>query len=505
MPSTSQSIATIDQFISAVGGYGEKNASDVTVANGKGAVKAADGSKPISEPGSIGGDTSHPVKTVDDRLQEPKEGERFKENTKDVNEDQGKPSIQNAAEAKAGADKAADVFGLASRFALGTNGQTKAACDTCGKHPCECNKKAVDKRAEGGAVMQGGSAEEDHYQIGTKVAPTGEDPKSETGSAKAGKEDKKEGGMGGTSHPANTENDKIDGHKWSFDQNTPLEQMVSMMKDAGDNICAQIAWVSNNQGAPKTAEAAQQAAPGVAPVPPARGQSKQAEVDPYLAQQVGWELAGLINGTFDKRAADSLVQNVLYTIQKEAADDAARFCDFMDAYLTAEKRAEGEPPPGAGAPPEGGGPPGGGEAPGENEAAMMAALGGGAGGPPPGGGGGEMPPGGGGGGDAEAMQLAQILEQLGVSPEELEQALQQQGGGMGGELGGGPPPGGGAPPPPGGAPPGGGGAPPPGMEAAAGDRGGRQPTQKQAQHDKSAHMHAYISEIVQRSRARRSA
>lgn len=120
---------------------------------------------------------------------------------------------------------------------------------------------------------------------------------------------------------------------------------------------------------------------------------------------------------------------------------------------------------------------------------MMAALGGGAdagGGAPPGG-----PPGAGGGMDPEVMQLAKVLEQMGVSPEELEQAMQEQAGGGGG----GPPPdGGGAPPGGGGGPPGGGGGPPPGMEAQAADRAGQ---------DKTAGMRQYISEIVQRSRARR--
>lgn len=474
MPSSAlASMTTIDQFISQVG---------------QTLKQADDGGKPMSEPGSIGGETSHPVGKVDDRLHEKKEGERFRENTKDVNEDQGAPSVQHASEAKAGSDSLVD---LARRFARPIQKQAGmgGACPKCGASPCKCSTK----KAEGGAVMQGGSAEEDHLQMGTKVAPTGEDPKSETESAKAGKEDP------GSTHPARTDNSEIDGHKWAVDSNTSLEALTRMMKQAGDNLCATVFQVSQNSGNNKTAAAAQQAAGGKLP------QQKQAgEVDPWLAQQVGWEMAGLVTGNFDKRAADSMVVNTMYDIVKTANDDADNFINYMQAL---QKEAEGEmPPPGAGGAPMGpppgpeGAPEGGGDAGG-----MMAALGGGAdagggagGGPAPDGGGGAM--GGPGGGDHEAMQLAQILEHLGVSPEELEQALQEQQGGGGG-MGGGPPMGdggdGGGPPMggPGGAPMGPGG----GEEKPAHDRRGQQ---KQAG-TKVAEMHKYISEIVQRSRSRR--
>src|SRR5437868_4250811 len=93
-----KSAQTIDAFIKAVG--------EVT-------KTAAD---PLSEPGSIGGPTEHPVKSVDDRLEKAKEGERSAENTKDVKADQGPASVDSGGEAKAAA-----VFGTAlsslSRFA----------------------------------------------------------------------------------------------------------------------------------------------------------------------------------------------------------------------------------------------------------------------------------------------------------------------------------------------------------------------------------------------------
>src|SRR5215471_8663076 len=80
--SAQHSMQTIEAFIARVG-----------------QLKQADGSEPESEPGSIGGETEHPVKNVDDRLQDAPEGERSKENTRDVKEDQGQPSVENAAEA----------------------------------------------------------------------------------------------------------------------------------------------------------------------------------------------------------------------------------------------------------------------------------------------------------------------------------------------------------------------------------------------------------------------
>jgi hypothetical protein len=425
------SVATIDQFLQTVG-----------------AVKSAEA--PLSEPGSKGGETKHPVKSVDDRLQDAKEGPRSAENSKDVKEDQGPPSIEKAPEAKAAADaaRAASLFNVAGQFALG-------------------------KKAEGGAASSPGSAADDQVQIGPNKQPTGEDPSNETSSAKAGKEDP------GSKHPMRTDNDSIDGHKWAVDGNMPLEKLASVMKECGDHLCASISNLNKAASDPVRQ-----------PQRPQQNQPKQAhDIDPALAQQAGWEMAGLMTGNFDKRAADSLVRKTLVEIIKRASDDADNYIEAMDSF---RKQAEGTPPPempppgppGGGAPPPGGGDDGG--------AGMLDALGGGA---PAGDAGGGMGGGMGGGGDAEAMQLAQILEHLNISPEELEQAMaEMHGGGGGGDMGG---MGGGA----GGPPPGGGGAggPPPGMEAQASDRGRAAPTPQQI---KSAEIHNYISELVSRSRAK---
>lgn len=449
--SAQQSMATIDQFLQKVG-----------------SVKAAD--DPLSEPGSIGGDTSHPVKNVDDRLQNVSEGERSSENSSDVKEDQGAPSVENAPEAKAASARI-----NAGRLAKG---------------------QGLRKRAEG-AVMSPGSAADDAEESVLNVQPTGEDPSNETNSAKGGKEDP------GSDHPARTDNDSLDGHKYAFDTHTPLEKMAGMFKDLGENLCAQIAWMSNN---PQTQQQATKRA-GAQQAP----QQKQAGYDDaQLAAQAGWELAGLLNGTMDKAAADRMVANTIEEIIKTASDDADRTAAYFGQYFPQLfKQAEGEdggdPSGGGGGPPPGGDPSGGGGG-GPSEEEMMAMLGGGAPAGDGGGGGpGGDPSGGGGGGggpEEEAAQLAQVLEQLGVSPEELEQAMAQEaGGGAGGPPPGGDPMGGGMPP--GGPPPGGPGGAPPGMEVAASDRFGRGRHNQPHQGEKVAQMRQYISEVIQRSRARR--
>jgi hypothetical protein len=159
--SAQSTLGTIEQFIGTVGAR-QKQAEANT------------------EPGSIGGATSHPVKNVDDRTEPAKEGARSKENTTDVKEDQGKLSVESAPEATAKSAAA-----LLAGFA---------------------------KKAEGGgAVSTPGSAADDHLQIGTNVQPTGDDKSNETSSAKAGKEDP------GSTHPARTDNTALDGHKYAGD------------------------------------------------------------------------------------------------------------------------------------------------------------------------------------------------------------------------------------------------------------------------------------------------
>lgn len=126
-----------------------------------------------------------------------------------------------------------------------------------------------------------------------------------------------------------------------------------------------------------------------------------------LAGQAGWELAGLLSGNFDKRAADSLVQGTLEEIIKTASEDADKVAAFLASYSDEmSKKAEGEMPADVDPAAMMGGDPAAGAGP--DEAAMADAMGGG-----------EMA--GEGGDDVE--QLAAVLEQLGISPEELEAAM----------------------------------------------------------------------------------
>ncbi len=428
------------------------------IASVSGAEKTAEANL---EPGSIGGPTEHPVKDVEDRTRPAEEGEQSARNERDIKEDQGPPGVDSRPEAKAAA--AAKAASAVKPLPFGE----RAA--------------ALAKQAEGGPVATPGSAEEDQLQIGTKKAPTGEDPKNETAGVKGTYRDP------GSSHPARTDNSELEGGKYAFDADTPREKLASMLQELGNDLCTQLVKISESAGH----------ASGQSPAPQAQmpsGAQKQA-LDPALAEQLGWELAGLIDGSMDKQAAERMVENTLGQIIKYAEEAALETADFLDSYFEAQKQA-GDPgamppdgaaggPGGAPMPPPpgaGGMPPGGGG----NEAAMMAALGGaGGGGAPPGAGGG-MPPGGGGGGDGGMEQIAQLLAQLGITPEELMQQLQGAGDPA---AGGGDPAAGGAPP--GGADPAAGGAPG-GMQVAAAD--------KQAQ----AAMRDMLQELVTRSRSRKA-
>lgn len=407
-----------------------------------------------TEPGSIGGPTAHPVKNVEDRTQDATEGERSSENSADVKKDQGSPGVDSTPEAKA-ASFAAKTAKLA-------------------------------KRSGDGPAAVSGSAADDQIQIGTNKQPTGDDPSVETSSAKGGKTDP------GSDHPARTDNDQLDGGKYAFDANASFDDLSALVIKCGEDMCAILGAVPHMQAAPQNGRANTKAA---------------GDVDPRLAGQAGWELAGLLTGEADKQAVDALVVQTVAQIMKSGEDKAARVSAMLNSFKAAEE--EGEMPP---EDPAGGGGAGGmggmgaasddGGEGGGDEAAMMAAMGGGAGG------------GGGGGGDeAELEQLLALLESKGIDPGELLAALQAEGGG--GAGGGGMPPdgggmpggGGGMPPmspagggggmPPGGGgggmPPGGGGLPP-GMDVAAADRRGTSTKQS------TDRMREVLEEIVARSR-----
>ena len=400
-------IDSIDRFLKAVG-YSEKNAAANT------------------EAGSIGGETTHPVKDVDDSTEDASEGARSAENTADVKADQGPASVENAKKAAA--------------------------------------KKRASARKWAAENDPTGSASDDQMQIGTNKKPTGEDPSVETSSVKAEKDDVE------TSHPASTDNSELDGNKYASMSTAELHKLSN---DLGNRVLVSL---TKNAEFHDDDEDRRKSDSDSGSSSDSDMMEEKGAVD--LAGQAGWELAGLLSGQFDKRAADSLVYSTLSEIIKTANDDADKAAVYLHSYQNElYKQAEGEemPPemdPSAGGmdPSAGGMPPAGGG----DEAAMAGAMGGGA------------APEGEGGDDVE--QLAAVLDQLGISPEELDAAMAGQGHEGGGHEGGG-------------APPMGGGAPPemanaaPNMEVEA--------AYKQAAAKKGAankNVRDYIQEVLERSR-----
>jgi len=179
----------------------------------------------------------------------------------------------------------------------------------------------------------------------------------------------------------------------------------------------------------------------------------------YVAAKL---LATQVAQSLDKQASavdeEAIALEKIAAVRAAAEQDADMFIDFMRGHMNAmSKKAEPEPEPEEHAEPDAdnaGGPPdgdaddqGGG---GDPMAAMM-----GGGGAPPGAEGGM--PGGGESPEAKLEAIAAALEEAGITPEELAEAIaaveQAQGGGGGGggmppEAGGGMPPGAGAGGPP---------------------------------------------------------
>lgn len=351
-------IDSIDRFLKAVG-YSEKNAAANT------------------EAGSIGGETTHPVKDVDDSTEDASEGARSAENTADVKADQGPASVENAKKAAA-------------------------------KKRASANKWAAEKDPTG-------SAADDQLQIGTNKQPTGEDPSVETSSVKAEKDDVE------TSHPASTDNSELDGNKYASMSTAELHKLSN---DLGNRVLVSLTKNAEFHDDDEEARKSDSDSDSASDIMEEKG-----AVD--LAGQAGWELAGLLSGQFDKRAADSLVYSTLSEIIKTANDDADKAAVYLHSYQNElRKQAEGEEMPPEMDPSAGGMPPAGGG----DEAAMAGAMGGG-----------EAPEGEGG---DDVEQLAAVLDQLGISPEELEAAMAGQGseGGEGGASPMDPSMGGGAPP-----------------------------------------------------------
>jgi hypothetical protein len=375
-----QSMRSIDRFLQEVAAT-EKRAAEAN-----------------SEPGSIGGATTHPVKDVDDRTEDAQEGSRSAENTADVKADEGPASVDNTPE------NVADKKAAAKR--------------------AYARKQAVDGKSEDGAINPPGTAEDDQLQIGTRKSTTGQDPAVETSSAKAEKEDSTGGRLGNTTHPARTNNGELDGYKYA---EMPLDQLAKVASDMGNNLLAQLANLQSKTaelvGGQKKLDMNSNGKLDGSDFAAMRNEEEDDEEKEAadLAGQAGWELAGLLSGNFDKKAADSLVHSTLEEIIKTASDDADKVAAFLASYEDElAKKAEGEMPAGVDPSAMGMGGAGPDVMPGSDPAAM----------------GGDPAAAGGGAGGDEISQIVALLEQLGISPEELEAAMAAEGGQ--GEAGGAP-------------------------------------------------------------------
>ena len=388
--STRESMDTIDKFIREVGAA-EKTAAEAN-----------------SEPGSVGGATEHPVKDVDDSTESADEGFRSEENNADVKADEGSPSVDSQPVAKAPS--------LA--------GSSKAA---------------AEGKSEGGAagdpVQSPGSASDDQIQIGTVKEPTGDDPSVETASVKEEKEDSS------TGHPARADNSSLDGLKYAEAdlESMPMEELAKIASSLNNAILAELAVHDFHKAADEDEDEddADSSDCGVMDIS-VYADDKEA-VD--LASQAGAELAGLLTGDLDKRAVDGIVQSTLEDVIKTASADADRVTVFLANYADESqkqanattqaqsllrrvmlKKAEGEMLP----PMAAGGPAGEAALGGMDEEALVQQLLGEGGAPAE-----EDAMAGLGGGEEEALALQSILEEFGISPEELEAALAAEGGGGG--------------------------------------------------------------------------
>jgi hypothetical protein len=387
-------VGTIEDLLAAVGAE-EKQAAHAN-----------------TEAGGFQGSSTHPVTKVDDKTDDAVEGARSAENTSDVKSEPNR-------------------------------GQT------------------VDETTPG----PGAGQDSVQTDVGITSKATGEDSGAETDSAKSGKED---GGtfQGSSTHPARTDNDSLDGHKYSAD----LRTLCKQAEDIGGELLAALA-VSPNRDIAKRAEHMTSMSYNASGEPAALGQEESFEAKSAEAAQAGYDLAGVFSNldipAEDKQAADMMVVDTIGNVIATAgrrADKAAEFyhshftklAEGEEEALSEEEALLGEEDAGApmldgagGLPPEEGGlgEEGLGGDGGEMEALMQLlaqgeemggeeALGGMAGGEEMGGLGGEELGGLGGeeGGEDEMAMLEQVLQELGVTPEELEQAVAAEGGG-GGEMG----------------------------------------------------------------------
>ena len=214
-----------------------------------------------TEAGGYEGGSSHPSTSVDDSAQAASEGSRSSENSEDAKDANPELSVDAA-----------------------SDGPTDGGQDSV----------TVD--------------------VGMKAKATGEDPSNETSGAGAGKDDP------GSDHPARTDNDSLDGEKYS----SAMEELRVLAKQAeeiGSDICSMIATTSGQTVAYPTA-------------------NKEAEE----SAQAGYDLAGVFDGFDvsheDKNAADAMVVDTIGEVIELAHVRAEKTAEFFSAHFsTVQKQA----------------------------------------------------------------------------------------------------------------------------------------------------------------------
>ena len=265
------------------------------------------GAEANTEAGGYQGETTHPVKGVDDRTDDAQEGARSAENTSDVKDDQGSPAVDATAPGTPGGQDSAQL------------------------------------------------------NIGTNQSATGEDSAVETDSAKGGKDDPGTQ-RGQTAHPARTDNDSLDGHKYA--QAQAVLDKVATAEVSGNTFLADLATVANaevqakaaalqsKQAEPTTAgdPSGNSATPDSEPEaahPPGKGKGKGKSEGDKEAAAAGYDLAaavasgGVVEGV-QKEAQDQMIFRALEDTVQVSFDRAEKTAAYVHAYMKEKKAMDEE-------------------------------------------------------------------------------------------------------------------------------------------------------------------
>jgi hypothetical protein len=256
-------------------------------------IRGTKRAKEESDPGSVGGETTHPTKSTENSTIDSTEGSRSKENDGDLEHDQ---------------------------------------------------PVGVNQAAEG---MPGGQ-DAVQLNIGTKQSPPGEDPAAET--ERVGDKLPDPGSIGGkTTHPANLDNSAI-AHKYGSARK--LNEKLASIREKGHQVLAKIA-VSNTGGQsqpakkagdevlpPETVTGKDDEKPSTASVTGGKTDTPSDDKK-EAAMAAGAQTAKV--AMLAKQERDTLVLGEILQTQKKAAFDATVTADYYDRFFVeAEGKSAGD-------------------------------------------------------------------------------------------------------------------------------------------------------------------